>query len=76
MTSQMKKLALVGGLLLASCGTPGAAYVAADRETFNSVGVDYRNYVLSDATLNQDQRDLRLLTVESWRKRVEAAEGK
>ncbi len=48
----------------------------ADRETFNAVGKDYSRYVLADEALDTAQRDLKLLTIETWRMRIEAAEGK
>lgn len=72
----MKRLILLCGLLAASCGTPGAAYVKADRETYNSVGLDYQRYVIEDATLTQEQKDRRLLAVASWDKRITTAEGR
>lgn len=71
----MKKITLLCGLLFASCGTPGVAYVQADRDTLDAIVPEYTAYVLNDATLDQAARDRRLLTVELWRKRVQAAEG-
>ena len=71
----MRRTLIACGLLLASCGTPGAAYVKADRETFNAVAPDFQVYVLADPLLSQEQKDRRLLTIETWRKRLEAAEA-
>lgn len=70
----MKTLVLLCGLMLASCGTPGAVYVQADFDTFNSVGVEYRQYVIEDARLTQPQKDRRLLLVELWLKRITTAQ--
>jgi len=71
----MKRSLILCGLLAASC-TPTHPYTMADRETFNAIAPDYTRYVQADAQLSQAQRDLKLLTVETWRMRVEAAEGK
>ena len=70
----MKRALLLCGLLAASC-TPSHPYTVADRETFDAIAPDYRQYVNGDAALSQAQRDLKLLTVETWRMRLEAAEG-
>ncbi len=71
----MKKTLLLCALLCASC-TPTAVYTKADRATFDAIAPEYRDYVLGDASLDQGARDIRLLNVESWRKRIEAAEVK
>lgn len=72
----MKRLILLCGLLAASCGAPSTAYIQGDRETFDSVGTDYVRYVTNDAALTQEAKDRRLLVIETWRIRLEAAEGK
>lgn len=71
----MKRILPLCGLLAVSC-TPTHPYTMADRETFNAIVPDYTRYVRADAQLSQEQRDLKLLTVETWRMRLEAAEGK
>jgi len=70
----MKRALFLCGLLAASSCTPPAVYTKADRATFDSIAPEYRDYVLGDASLSQPARDLRLLNVETWRKRLEAAE--
>lgn len=59
---------------LASC-TPSHPYTVADRETFNAIAPDYQTYVTGDAALSQPQKELKLLVIETWRMRLEAAEG-
>lgn len=71
----MKKTLLLCALVCASC-TPTAVYTKADRDTFNAIAPEYRDYVLSDASLDQGAKDVRLLTIETWRKRLDAAEAK
>lgn len=71
----MKKSLLACGLLLASCGTPNAAYIQADRDTLDAIAPEFVIYVMADPLLDQQQKDRRLLTVELWRQRVQAAEG-
>jgi uncharacterized lipoprotein YajG len=70
----MKKLLTCGLLLLASCATPSTLHVVADRATHDAIAPDHRSYVLADPTLTQEQRDRRLLVLETWRIRLEAAE--
>lgn len=70
----MKFILLACGLLAASCA-PTHPYTIADRETYNAIAPDFKGYVIADPLLTQEQKDLRLLTVETWRKRIEAAEG-
>lgn len=71
----MKKILTLCGLLVASC-TPPQLYTKADRLTFDAIAPEYSSYVLTDGSLTQEQKDLRLLNVETWRKRIEAAEVK
>lgn len=61
--------------MLASCTAPSSAYALADRDTFNAVAPEYQAYVLADGRLSQLEKDRRLLTVETWRMRLAAAEG-
>ena len=55
--------------------TPAAAYVAADRATFEAVAPEYATYVASDARLDEEERARRERTVQTWRIRIESAEG-
>lgn len=67
-------LAMVAALVVSGC-RPGSGYVAADRETFESVAPEYLAYVASDATLTKDQRELRERVVASWEGRIKQAES-
>lgn len=60
--------------LAASACVPPHPYTVADRATFDALAPDYTDYVRRDDQLNQAQRELKLLTVETWRLRLEAAE--
>ena len=55
--------------------SPSAAYVAADRATFQAVAPEYAAYVDADPALAEDERARRGRTIETWRLRVEAGEG-
>jgi hypothetical protein len=72
-------LALGLGLLLATaggCQGATAPYLAADRATLDAVGTDYEAYVDRDPSLTLDQRRRRHRTIDSWRFRLDAAEGR
>lgn len=71
----MKTRTLLCCLLATSCTSP-QLYTKADRLTFDAIAPEYRTYVLADPSLDQSQKDLRLLNVETWRIRLEAAEVK
>ena len=63
-------------LLLGLVGcTPHAAYVEADRATFDAIAPAYLEYVRGDETLDEEQVDRRSRLVDSWRIRIEQAEG-
>jgi len=59
----------------ASLASPSAAYVAADRATYDAVAPEYAEYVRNDASLDDDQRARRQRTLETWRIRVKSVEG-
>ena len=48
------------------CAMPGAAFVRAERATFDAVAPEYRAYVAADERLSPEQKDRRLRTVETW----------
>jgi hypothetical protein len=54
--------------------SPAAAYVAADRATYDAVAPEYAAYVRADPTLDAESRDRRERTLETWRLRVESGE--
>jgi hypothetical protein len=59
----------------ASLSGPAAAYVAADRATYDAVAPEYADYVRHDPALDEAARARRGRTLETWRLRVEAGEG-
>jgi len=72
-------LALLPVLLAhaSGCGSlsnPSAAYVAADRATFDAVAPEYSAYVHNDPALDDEARSRRDRTVQTWKERVEAGE--
>lgn len=71
----MRKLSKVALLLLASCATPDV-YVAADRATFKAIATEYRAYVEADPAMSTADKQRRIRTIETWRIRLEKAEGK
>ena len=71
----MRRALLLCGLLAASC-TPTHPYTLADRETFEAVAPEYKAYVEADPALSPEAKILRMTALETWRMRIEAAEGK
>ena len=71
----MKRLAVLV-LLTLSCSCVGGTYVAADRATFQAIEPEYRAYVNMDVNLTTEQKDRRFRTLDTWRVRIEAAEGR
>lgn len=72
----MRKLLLIGVALLTcqGCGTIAKEYVAADRAMYEAVAPEHRKYVQADATLSDDDKKLRLATLDAWNYRLEQAE--
>lgn len=73
----MKRQRVCAALLaavLGGCAWPSSSYVEADRKTYAAVEPAFRGYVEADAALDATQRESRLLVLESWRLRLEAAE--
>ena len=64
-------LATVVLLLCAGCGTLNHEYVLADEETYEAVAAEYLAYVMGDAELDAEDRDIRRLTIRSWRRRID-----
>jgi len=64
-------------LLLFACSACSMSedYVGADRSTYDAIAPRYAAYVSNDATLSPSERDSRLLTLDTWRKRLETQEG-
>ena len=53
-------------LCATGCAMPGAAFVRAERATFDAIAPEYRAYVAADERLSPGQKDRRLRTVETW----------
>jgi len=60
-------------LALGSCVAPAGD---GERLTYQAVAPEYIRYVDADPALAQDAKERRRLTVETWRLRVEAGNGK
>jgi hypothetical protein len=67
-------LTLTTVLLLAACGTTPAAYIEADRNTFEAIAPEHRKYLEADESLSDTSRALRLAALDSWEMRLKAAE--
>lgn len=72
-----KKLAVavVALLCAVSCTSPSNTYVMADRATFEAVAFEYEGYVNADDAMDQEAKDRRMRTIDTWRRRLESAEG-
>lgn len=57
-------------LVTASCAGPSEAYVAADLATYEVVAPAHKAYVEADPLLDADQKNRRLLLLQSWELRV------
>jgi len=70
-----KYLLLLICFLISGCGTLNADYVRADRDTFNAIAPSFKKYVEADESLTDDQVRDRLLTLDTWNKRIERGEN-
>lgn len=59
---------------LTSC-TPVQAYVQADRATYEAIAPPHARYVAADASLSPEQKQDRQDLLDTWRRRIEVAEG-
>ena len=53
---------------------PTPDYVAADRATYQAVAPEYAEYVEADPALDEEERDRRARTLDTWDARLRAAE--
>jgi hypothetical protein len=53
----------------------GIVATAADRATHDAIAPEYRAYVDADAALTPSQKELRTMTLDSWERRITAAEA-
>lgn len=71
----MKKIIVpVLVFLLSGCQSVPKIYLRADRNTFNAVAPEYKEYIQNDTTLSEAQKELRFNTIETWDRRIESAE--
>jgi len=61
-------------LLFASCEGPSQSYVIADRATYTAIAPEYVRYVRADPNLTDEQKQRREDTVDTWNRRITAAE--
>jgi len=80
-------IVLVLANVLGGCTSPDKQYVAADGTTFDLLVPDHQrpdgttvhgleHYVMTDASLTEDERNDRLLVIRMWRLRIKAHGGK
>ena len=62
-------------LLLVAC-TPHQLYIKADRATHDVIAPEYHRYLSQDGSLAPDALARRVRLLDSWEKRIAAAEGK
>ena len=60
--------------VLCSCGSMTDSYIAADKATYDAVAPEYLDYVRDDQSLDQAGKDRRRRTIETWEKRIQAAD--
>ena len=49
-------------------------YVSGDRATYDVIAGDYSDYVAADEKLDEDQKKRRQTLIQTWEKRIKAAE--
>jgi len=67
---------LLSVVLLAGCCAKSAVfrqYVAADRATYNEIAPAHEQYLLDDEAMSDEDLELWVLLLETWRARIEAA---
>ena len=69
----MKKL-LILVVLLAGCGNLNETYIRSERATYDVIGPQFRQYVITDDTLDVQVKDSWLRLESAWRMGLEAAE--
>lgn len=70
----MPLIAAMAGAGCESLKNVSAAYVNADRLTYEAVGPEYREYVSNDVGLTQEQKDRRYRTIDTWKLRWESGQ--
>lgn len=70
----LRSLAVVALCLGAFGCVVDKEYVKADRLTFDAIAPDYVKYVEADPALDQEQKDRRKRTIESWKLRISKSE--
>ncbi len=59
--------------ILSGCRGVPEAWQEADRATYQAIAPEYLRYIGADPALSEDARQLRRVTVETWRIRTETA---
>lgn len=72
-TTLFVSLALVA--VLSGCGSLNEQYVEADESTYNAIASEYVEYVAKDPSLDEDQKEIRVNTVMSWKARIDEAKA-
>jgi hypothetical protein len=70
----MRSLATAALFLCATGCALNQEYVKADRLTYEAVAPAYLKYLDADPALDQEQKDRRKRTVETWKLRISKAE--
>ena len=71
----MKKYLIISLVfILCGCSSIPKAYITADRETYRAIAPEYAGYLQKDETLSASQKILRQQTLDSWERRISAAE--
>ncbi len=71
----MKRIVMLVALVASSCGT-NPVYVQADLATYQAISPAYRAYVSADPALTATQKARRLATMDSWKRRIDAAQAR
>lgn len=61
-------------VVLSGCAGLNEQYVTSDRATYAAIAPEYVIYVMKDPKLDEDQKEIRLNTVLSWKAKLDEAE--
>jgi hypothetical protein len=74
----MKKVLILAIVLAVTCSCsnldPLKQYVSADKDTFQVITPEYKEFV-EKSDMSQDEKDRRTRLIESWQKRIENTEN-
>lgn len=66
-------IALLATLALSNCASISESYRDADAKTYQAIAPEYEAHLRGDGSLSEDERELALGTLASWRARLLAA---